>query len=364
MTALKSALRSILDLPARRANARDLRGLTLCTDRQPVVAFGGVLDGKTLIHGGAVKLLHLREAFASNERNFNVLYLVSSAQPAFADDLVSVCRERGVRFVWNQNGVGYPAWAGRDTELHNAPMRRLRARADVIIYQSAFCRDSAEQFLGPASQPGEILWNPVDLKKFHPAPEPPPVQPLRLLALGTQNYPDRVLSVIDALKTLRAGGVEATLTIAGRLLWPGGEAEVKRTLEQKNLVPHVTLRPAFTQAEAAAYYRSHHILIHPKYLDPCPTVVIEALSSGLPVIGSASGGMPEMVPPDCGELVPVPLDWNRLVTPSGEQLAAAVQSLLPRLSEAARAARRHAEAAFDGTRWVDRHRDIFSRLLS
>lgn len=362
--ALKSALRSLRDLPARRGNARGLRDLTRCTDRHPVVAFGGVLDGKSFIHGGAVKLLHLRDAFASDEKNFNILYLVSSAQPNFADDLVSVCRQRGMRFVWNQNGVGYPAWAGREAERHNAPMRRLRARADAIIYQSAFCRDSAECFLGPVSQPGEILWNPVDLKKFHPPPEPPPSRPLRLLALGTQNYPDRVLSVIEALKTIRSGGVEATLTIAGRLLWPGGEAEVKRTLEQKNLVAHVTLRPAFTQDEAAAYYRSHHILIHPKYLDPCPTVVIEALASGLPVIGSASGGLPEMVPPDCGTLVPVPLDWNRLVTPSGEQLAAAVQTLLPRLPEASRAARHHAETAFDGVRWVDRHRDIFTRLLS
>lgn len=364
MSPFKSVLRHLRDLPARRANARRLRELTLASTRGPVVAFGGVLDGKRLLHGGAVKLVHLRDAFAGNESDFNILYLVSSAQPDFADDLVSACRERGMRFVWNQNGVGYPAWAGRDAEWHNAPMRRLRARADHVIYQSAFCRESAEMFLGPAAGSDEILWNPVDLKKFHPAPDPLLTRPLRLLALGTQNYADRVFSVIAALKILRAEGVEATLTLAGRLLWKNGPAEVTRMLEQNGLDAHVSLRPAFTQEEAAAYYRSHHILLHPKYLDPCPTVVIEALASGLPVIGSASGGLPEMVPADCGVLVPAPLDWNTLITPSGTDLAAAVQTLLPRLPEAAAAARRHAEAAFDGARWVARHREIFTGLLS
>ena len=86
---------------------------------------------------------------------------------------------------------------------------------------------------------------------------------------------------------------------------------------------------SFTQDEAAELYRAHHILLHPKYLDPCPTVVIEALASGLPIVASGSGGLPELVPSSCGELIPAPLSWEELVTPTGEQLAAAVEALLP-----------------------------------
>lgn len=338
--------------------------MCLTRDTRPVLAFGGVLDRGGLIHGGAVKLLHLREAFASDESAFNVLYLVSSSQPDFADDLVRRCRKLGIKFVWNQNGVGYPAWAGRRAERHNAPMRRLREQADFVVYQSEFCRASAEKFLGPDTRPHRVLFNPVDLQKFRPAETGPDLKPLRLLAMGTQNYADRVLSAIDCLHVLRTGGVEATLTVAGRLLWRGADAGLSRQIGALGLREHVSLRPAFTQDEAAELYRAHHILLHPKYLDPCPTVVIEALASGLPVVGSASGGLPEMVPPSCGELIPVSLDWDRLVTPSGAQFAEAVLRVWHRLPEAAHAARLHAETAFNGARWIEWHREIFESLLA
>jgi glycosyltransferase involved in cell wall biosynthesis len=360
----KSALRALLDAPARRAHAKRLRGLSRSSSGEPVVSFGRVLENRTLIHGGAVKLLHLRRALASDEDSFNVLYLVSSAQPRFALDLVRACRERGIAFVWNQNGVGYPAWAGRESERHNGPMRRLRALADFVVYQSVFCRASAEQFLGPWDGRCETLINPVDLDAFCPPSVPPSARPLRLLALGTQNYPERVLSTIDCLSVLRRGGVEAVLTIAGRLQWKHADAEVARYVEKGGLRGVVTVLPAFTQEEAVRLYQSHHIVLHPKYLDPCPTVAIEALATGRPVVGSASGGMPELVPEGCGKLVPAPLDWNRLITPTGEEMAAAVAEIQPRLEEFSAAARRHAEAAFDARRWVERHREIFLSLLS
>ena len=126
------------------------------------------LEERRLIHGGAVKLIHLRDAFAWNEETFNLLYLVSSAPPAFAEDLLDRCENLGIPLVWNQNGVAYPAWAGKDTNRYNDPMRRLRARAKFVVYQSAFCRDSAERFLGHSGAASEVLLNPVDLSKFSP----------------------------------------------------------------------------------------------------------------------------------------------------------------------------------------------------
>lgn len=360
---VKSLLRDLVDLPARRVHGRSLEQMSRSGENSPVVSFGGVLDDRKLIHGGAVKLLHLRKAFATDEVCFNVLYLVSSAQPRFALDLVKACKERGIVFVWNQNGVGYPAWAGAESERHNAPMRRLRAEADFVVYQSAFCRTSAEKFLGPNAAPTETLVNPVDLDFFHPLPVPPPARPLRLLAMGTQNYAARVLSCVDALAVLRNGGVEATLTIAGKLQWKEAEAQLARYIESLGLRDHVTVHPAFSQHEAVGLYQAHHIVLHPKYLDPCPTVAIEALACGLPVVGSASGGMPELVPPACGRLVPAPLNWDHLVTPTGAELADAVNEIAPRWEAFSPAARSHAEAHFDSRPWVDRHGEIFRDLL-
>lgn len=360
---IREAVSTVTGWPARRAAASRRSGIVRAASDDPIVGFGGVLDGSRLIHGGAVKLLQLREAFACSESAFNILYLVSSSPPEFAQDLVGICRQHGIFFVWNQNGVGYPGWAGKEAERHNAPMRRLHAEADHVIYQSEFCRESAAKFLGTSVAGHDVLINPVDLEKFRPPAEPLPGSPLRLLALGTHNYAERVLSTIQCLKILRDAGVESLLTIAGRLQWTGGEAGVRREIERLHLGEFVILRPPFSQDEAAELYRAHHILLHAKYLDPCPTVVIEALASGLPVVGSASGGMPELVPAECGALVPAPCVWDKLLTPSGLELAAAVQTILPNLSSISASARRHAEWNFDAKDWVQRHREIFAELL-
>ncbi len=364
MNDLRAILRGILDRPARAAAARERASWRPAPGGSPVLSFAGVLDGKKLLHGGAVKLLHLRDAFPTDPQCFNVLYLVSSSQPAFALDVVRACKDLGIRFVWNQNGVGYPAWAGKDSERHNAPMRALRELADFVVYQSVFCRESAEHFLGPWSGAGEVLVNPVDLEKFCPGDDAPPVSPLRLLALGTQNYEARVVSAIACVQELRDKGIETTLTVAGNLLWPNAESRIAADLERRKLTGHVTLLPAFTQAEAVRLYQNHHIVLHPKYLDPCPTVVIEALACGCPVVGSASGGLPELVPSDCGKLIPVEMDWDRLVTPSGAEFAAAVADILPDLAARSAAARLHAEATFDSRDWVRRHGEIFVSLVS
>ncbi len=356
---------SVISLPQRIRQNKGWSQIAVSAGPSAVLGFGGVLSGGGLIHGGVVKLLSLRDALAHNEQNFNVLYLVSSAQPAFGEDLVSICRKKQIRFVWNQNGVGYRAWAGAAAELHNAPMRRLRAASDVIIYQSEFCQYSANHFLGPVGIPSQTLLNPVDLSRFSPSDVPKPHIPLRLLSMGTQNYPARVKHVIDALTELRHGGIDATLTIAGRLLWKDAEADIVRHATTRGVEGFVFRVGEFTQDMAVSLYRSHHILVHPKYLDPCPTVVAEAMACGLPVVGSKSGGMPEMVADGCGSLIPVPVnDWTNLHTPSGGEMATAIADLLPHMETFSTAARNHAMATFDATSWVQAHQKIFSGILS
>lgn len=363
LVVLANFIREILDLPQRYSFFWKRCSLKKSIAFEPTISFGGALEEKKLIHGGAVKLLSLRDGMSNDEKNFNMLYLVSSAQPHFAIDLVRQTRARGIPFVWNQNGVGYPAWAGWQSERQNGPMRWLRERADYIIYQSQFCREAAEKFLGPCETRSEILFNPVNLKKFFPLAERPPLKPLRLLTLGTHSYAERVFSTLECLKKLREEGIETTLTIAGKYLWAQGEATVHQKIKELGLADVVTLLPPFHQEKAILLYQSHHILLHPKYLDPCPTVVIEALASGIPVVGSASGGLPELISEECGFLVPAPLCWDRMITPTGAQLAEGVMNLFSRREAAAAAARVRAELLFDEERWVARHREIFQNLL-
>jgi glycosyltransferase involved in cell wall biosynthesis len=314
--------------------------------------------------GGGVKLAHLRERFGEFRDGFNVIYLVSSVihLVPHVEELVAWAGRQGVPVVWNQNGVAYPAWCGDGYPWFNEPMRRLIAQADHIFYQSAFCRRCADRYLGPVETSAEVLWNPVDVTKFSPATDAPATHVWQLLAMGTNHAFYRVKASLDALAVLIRRGLSVRLTIAGEFRWERGEAEVLEYLARENLRDHVRLRPRFTQEEAPDLYRQAHVLLHPKYNDPCPTVPIEAMACGVPVIGSRSGGMPELVPEASGRLVDVPEDWTRDHAPDAERVADAVADIMSRHEEFSRAARAHAEESFDHVKWTNRHEAIFAKL--
>ena len=359
----REGCRRLIDFPRSRSARNRIGKINRAIDLNPKVGFGWVLDDGRPVHGGAVKLLPLKNEWGGDELRINILYSVSSSQPQCAETLFQRCRTEGIRIVWNQNGVGFPAWAGKESERFNAPMRKLRELADFVVYQSLFCKNSAERFLGPCAIPSEILYNPVNLQRFSPADQPAQSSPIRLLAAGTHGTRDRVISVLEMLSCLRKEGVESRLTVAGRFHWKKGEEDFQRQLKKLGIEEHVQRIKSFSQSDAPALYRAHDLLVHPKYMDPCPTVVIEALACGLPIVGSGSGGMPELVPADCGSLVLSPSDWDMSHAPSGAELAKAANNILPRLREMSSAARKHAETSYSVERWEASHRKIFQNLL-
>jgi glycosyltransferase involved in cell wall biosynthesis len=363
--ALRRRVRAVLDWPGAQWHALQLRtgGFQLASGA-PVLNYGGALprESGAVIHGGRVKLTHLDRIFPENALTFNVLYLVSSAIPPHARELVRFARERGVKFVWNQNGVGFPGWAGAEAETFNAPMRALRREADFVVYQSEFCRVSAERFLGPSTAPYAVLLNPVDLAAFQPRPQS--AETWRLLAAGTHMEAERVTRAIEALAELQRRGRRGELTVAGEFRWPGAEREVEAAIERAGVKASVRLRPAYSQAEAVEMLQGSQVLLHLKYADPCPTAVIEALACGVPVVGSRSGGMPELVGTDGGELLEVPVSWDARQYPDAGSVADAVEQIMAQQASRSAAARARAERLFGHAAWVARHGEIFQQLLN
>jgi glycosyltransferase involved in cell wall biosynthesis len=320
-------------------------------------------DTNGILHGGRVKLKHLAQEYPEKKLLTNIVYLVSSAVPKHAEVLVRYLKGRGVKFVWNQNGVAYPAWDGDNYKVTNLKLASLLHMADYVVYQSEFCRLSANRYLGEAKVPSKVLYNPVDTERFSPSNNPPPLDIWCLLITGTHLQSDRVLLVLKTLAGLKNRGQNAKLIIAGRLAWPDGDRETDEVIKQLDLVSNVELLGAFTQDQAPGIYQAAHILFHIKYKDPCPTVPIESMSCGVPVIGSLSGGMSELVSDEGGLLLDVPDVWDEMCYPAPEEMVGAVINIMDDLQSWRQKARKRAVSYFYKEHWLEQHRQIFAEVL-
>jgi glycosyltransferase involved in cell wall biosynthesis len=136
----------------------------------------------------------------------------------------------------------------------------------------------------------------------------------------------------SAIGTPRAGAAAAPrLLFVGRLIyWKGAHIAIRTLAELRQLVPHATLtvvgkgpeleklqaeaarlgvadaitfRPWLAREQLASVYDAHDMFLFPSLHDSSGTVVLEALSRGLPVVCGDSGGPRVMVTPQCGIVV-------------------------------------------------------------
>lgn len=314
-----------------------------------------------VVYGGHVKFSLLNEALPNAPRDFNVLYLGSSALPLEAPRLVELARRRGAALAWNQNGVAYPGWYGEGWQLVNEPRARFLHEADHVFFQSAFCKLSADRFYGERAGSWEVLHNPVDTSRFVPAARMS--RPLTLLLGGNQYQRYRLEAALETLALVHRERSDACLLVAGALSFADdAHGQTEALVRRLGLAGAVELLGPYTQAEAPALMQRADVLLHTKYNDPCPTVVLEAMACGLPVVYSASGGTPELVGDDAGIGIAAPLDWDHDHPPAAEELAEAVLRVAGRPSDYSAAARERA-LRFDVKAWIDRHHTVFTELI-
>jgi glycosyltransferase involved in cell wall biosynthesis len=307
--------------------------------------------------GGSAKAQRLARRFRSSPADFTLLYLGSSWLPRDLRPLLWAARRRRAPVVLNQDGVGYPGWAGERTDEVNRPLRRALEAADHVLYQSEFCKRAADEFLGEPRAGWEILPNAVDVDAFTPAESMPAGGPVLLLG-GDQTQAYRLELGLETLAALLPAFPEARLIVAGRLAVPA-----EPLVERLGLRGRVEIVGLYAQRDAPALNRRAHVLLHTKVNDPCPSTVIEAMACGLPVVYPASGGTVELVESEAGIGVPHPFSWQRDEPPSAEALAAAVERVLANRATYASAARRRAVDRYALVPWLDRHDELFRQLL-
>ena len=228
-----------------------------------------------------------------------------------------------------------------DLELLRVKMRH----ADIVVTVSDFNRRRLLR-IGSGIPHLEAklrrLYNGVDLALFHPAVNG---AALRILAVGRFVEKKGFPVLIEACGVLRQRGVPFTCDLIGS---GNQQALLEDLIARRGLGGQVTLRGALALEEVALEMRAASLLVLPCItaadgnMDALPTVLLEAMASGVPVVSTALSGIPEIV---------VDGETGYLVEPGDAvALAGAMEKLLREPDTSARlgrTGRRRAEELFD-----------------
>ena len=198
-----------------------------------------------------------------------------------------------------------------------------------------------------------VLPNVVDTDVFHPPGEPRAAgSPPRLLTVGSLADKKGQRYLIEALARLD-GERTATLDIVG-----GGplRGELEALAAQLGLAERVRLRGELPKEEVARLMRESDVFALPSIHETFGCVLIESMASGLPVVATPVGGVPEVVGDGRAVLVP-PHDPDALAAAISQTLAST--SGERRAELAAQTAERYGYRAV-----ADAWSDVYAELLA
>jgi glycosyltransferase involved in cell wall biosynthesis len=272
-------------------------------------------------------------------------------------------RRRGIRIVQRLDGIN---WLHH--RLHTGPLHFLRAeygnrllallRSRIVthtIYQSWFVRRWWSEKFGQERLPSTVIHNGVDLATFTPdGPERPPEGTFRLLLVegSLQGGYETGLATAIGMAEHLAEEFPLEMMVVGRL-----SPDLQTSHQENSRIP-ILWAGLVPRSDIPALDRSAHLLYSADLNAACPNSVIEALACGLPVLGFATGAIPELVTGDSGRLVPYGGDPWKLDPPDLPALTRAAAKILQNNPPFRQAARQRAETVFGLDRMVDLYLDV------
>ncbi len=155
--------------------------------------------------------------------------------------------------------------------------------------------------------------------------------PLKLLYAGTWLDQRGIFYLRDALLRLTTQLPGLTMTFAGC----GCPPEVIRDFFGPQLASTIIVQPAVPSGNMQELYAAHDIFLFPSLMEGLPSVLLEAMASGMPVITTETCGMPDVVESD----------FNGLLVPPAD--APAIEAAILRLASDSALRQRLGEAAQD-----------------
>jgi glycosyltransferase involved in cell wall biosynthesis len=170
-----------------------------------------------------------------------------------------------------------------------------------------FCRDVwnvLQLAYGMAPDRAVYIPNGVEPRFFVPREYPDRPEGVRFLWAGTWLDQRGIFYLRDAMQRLASRVPRMTLTIAG----PGTSPEQIERFFGNELAGKILVRPVVPSDQMPELYLEHDVFIFPSLMEGLPTVIMEAMASGMPVITTETCGMPDVVENEFNGLLVPPAD--------------------------------------------------------
>jgi glycosyltransferase involved in cell wall biosynthesis len=161
-------------------------------------------------------------------------------------------------------------------------LARARSAAGVFTMSRWF----ADYLVSEGVNSDRVVVAPAGMNNPPTAVRDADAQPTgRVLFVGRDFHRKGGDLVVEAVRRLRAGGVDARLTIAGPESWPGPGA----------IPQFVDFRGPLGATEVAAIYAAHDVFAMPSRVEGFGIVFSEALAAGVPCVARRAFAMPELI---------------------------------------------------------------------
>ncbi len=156
--------------------------------------------------------------------------------------------------------------------------------ASKYIVASSFTRTSLVEH-GADAEDITVIPYGVDLKRFHPAPNPPNNAKLELLFVGRINQRKGIKYLLEALRLMDSTRVH--LTICGRV--------VDDLALFKPFADRITIRPSVSSADLISAYQAADLFVFPSVAEGFAQVLLESLACGLPILSTTHTAAPDLI---------------------------------------------------------------------
>jgi spore coat protein SA len=210
-------------------------------------------------------------------------------RPEVAMAIGKLARARGARLVLHLH----------NSHLAQSPRQFVHSlHVDTFVFVSKFLRDEALDRVGPIGNT-TVIHNGADVTVFHPASTPNTANAIPVVLFAGRLVPEKGLHIfMDAMRILRDKGIPIRGVVVGGVGFGDAAPSAYLSEMQHSAPANVFFHRYCVGYELAEIFRSADIFCLPSCWDePLGMAPLEAMATGLPIVVSNSGGLPEVL---CG----------------------------------------------------------------